>query len=77
MRFENMEAYNTWQAERQAGLKPPPPPGSTLQEDKADSGPESILSGKVVKYCDEHGFTCQCFRKSRKAIAFLVPGLPD
>ena len=46
-------------------------------EDIPDQGRESVLSGKIVKYCKEHGYPCQCFRQSRKAKGFLVPGLPD
>ena len=48
-----------------------------ITEDKADPEPESILMGKIMKYCKNEGFPCQCFRPSRKAIGFLVPGWPD
>ena len=39
--------------------------------------PESILAGKIMQYCKNEGYPCQCFRPSRKAIGFLVPGWPD
>lgn len=47
------------------------------EEDKPDPGPESVLQGKIMKYCKQEGFPCQCFRKSKKAKGFLVPGWPD
>ena len=50
------------------------PPESTETPDK---GKESVLAGKIVKHCKEHGYPCQCFRQSKKARGFLVPGLPD
>ncbi len=43
----------------------------------ADEGPESLLQGKIVKYCKDHGYPCLSFRQSRKAEGFLVPGWPD
>lgn len=46
-------------------------------KDKPDPGPESILMGKIMKYCKNEGFPCQCFRPSRRAIGMLVPGWPD
>jgi len=53
-------------------------PAANLEEDhEADSGPESKLQGKIMQWCKEHGFPCQCFRMSRKARGFLVPGWPD
>jgi len=53
-------------------------PQSTISNSEvADQGPESKLARKIVKYCDEHGFVCQCFRQSKKAKGFLMPGLPD
>lgn len=53
------------------------PESSFSEEDIPDQGPESILAGKIVKHCKEHGWPCQCFRQSKKAKGFLVPGLPD
>jgi hypothetical protein len=47
------------------------------EEDVPDEGPESILQGKIMKYCKESGFPCLCFRQSKKAKDFLVPGWPD
>lgn len=47
------------------------------EEDIPDPGPESVLQGKIMQYCKESGFPCQCFRKSQKARKFLVPGWPD
>lgn len=44
---------------------------------ESDTGPESRLQGKIMSYCKENGFPCQCFRKSKKARGFLVPGWPD
>lgn len=44
---------------------------------KPDEGPESRLQGKIMKYAKDHGFPCQCFRRSIKAKKFLVPGWPD
>ena len=73
MRFENMDAYNTWQAERQTGLKPPSAPGSTLQEDKADSGPESKLQSKILKWAKDKGFPIFHDWSRKKNI----PGWPD
>ena len=46
-------------------------------EESADPGLESELMGKVIAYCKQEGFPCQCFRPSRKAVNFLVPGWPD
>jgi len=43
-------------AEYMASMAPCMPRGSTLLEDKADSGPESVLSRKIVKYCSEYGY---------------------
>ena len=45
--------------------------------DEPDPGPESVLQGKIMKYCKESGFPCLCFRQSKKAKGFLVPGWPD
>ncbi|RLB94063.1 MAG: hypothetical protein DRH26_02235 [Deltaproteobacteria bacterium] len=53
------------------------PPAVLDTGEVADEGPESLLQGKIVKYCQEHGLPCQCFRQSRKARGFLVPGWPD
>ena len=49
----------------------------TSNDGESDTELESRLQGKIMKYCKENGFPCQCFRKSRKAIGFLVPGWPD
>jgi len=38
---------------------------------------EAELMGRVMLYCKQEGFPCQCFRASRKAKGFLVPGWPD
>ena len=46
-------------------------------DDIPDPGPEEVLAGKIMKFCKEHGFPHQCFRKSQKAKAFLTPGLTD
>ena len=70
MRWTN-EQYEEWQATQNARE-------STFKaEDIPDIGKEEVLQGKILKWAKERGFPCQCFRKSRKAIAFLVPGLPD
>ena len=76
MRWSENQAKQ-YMAEYMLSKAPKSPPGSTLPEDKADEGPESSLSRKIVKYCKEHGFPCQCFRQSKKAKGFLVPGLTD
>ena len=66
-----VEAY---MAEYEAKMRPQ----STISnQDIPDQGPEANLARKIVKYCDEHGFVCQCFRQSKKAKGFLMPGLPD
>ena len=57
--------------------QPEPRPCTFPEDDITDRGPESVLAGKILKYCDEHGYPCQCYRKSKKAYAFLVPGWPD
>ena len=46
-------------------------------ETEPDPGPESSLSGKITKWAKDHGYPCQCFRQSRKARGFTVPGWPD
>ena len=46
-------------------------------KDTPDVGPELKLAGKIMKWAKEHGYPCQCFRQSRKAKSFLVPGWPD
>ena len=45
--------------------------------EKSDPGGESVLMGRIMKYCKQEGFPAQCFRPSRKAIGFLTPGWPD
>jgi len=47
------------------------------EEDTPDPGPESVLQSKIMKYCKDNGFPCLCFRPSKKAKGFLVPGWPD
>jgi len=47
------------------------------EDDKPDEGPESVLQGKIMQWAKQHAYPCQCFRRSRKAKKFLVPGLPD
>ncbi len=44
---------------------------------EADPEPESALMGKIMKFCKLEGYPAQCFRSSRKAVGFLVPGWPD
>ena len=44
---------------------------------KADPGSEHRLMARIMKYCKEQGFPCQCFRQSIKAKGFLVPGWMD
>lgn len=46
-------------------------------QEKADEGKESRLAGKIMKDCKDLGWPCQCFRQSRKARGFLVPGWWD
>ena len=43
----------------------------------ADPEPESALMSKIMKFCKLEGYPAQCFRSSRKAVGFLVPGWPD
>lgn len=50
---------------------------SPTGKDTPDEGPESRLQGKIQKWCKDWGRPCQCFRKSRKAHAFLIPGWVD
>ena len=57
-------------AEKKKGKKAP-----TIE--KADPGGESILMGRIMKFCKNEGFPTQCFRPSRRAIGFLTPGWPD
>lgn len=52
-------------------------PGAEPPASEADEGPESGLQGKIQKYCKDHGFPCQCNRKSRKAKGFLTKGWFD
>lgn len=47
------------------------------EEHEPDPGPEEVLAGKIMKYCNDNGFPHQCFRKSQKAKGFLSPGLTD
>lgn len=47
------------------------------QIEQADKGKESRLAGKIMQDCKDLGWPCQCFRQSRKAIGFLVPGWWD
>ena len=47
------------------------------EQDKPDPGKESKLQGKIMSHCKEWGWVCQCFRQSKKARGFLIPGLPD
>jgi hypothetical protein len=47
------------------------------EPEEADEGKESVLAGKMMKWCKEHGFPCQCNRMSIKARGFVVPGWPD
>jgi len=75
-----MDEYNAWQAERDANMKASERPRSTwpaLPEGKADSGKESVLRRKISKWALGEGIPCQCFRQSKKAKGFLVPGWPD
>ena len=46
-------------------------------DDVADDGEESILQGKIIDWADRHGYPVLCFRQSKKAKGFLVPGWPD
>lgn len=57
--------------DRKLGRLPPE------EDHQADPGPEDILAGKIMKWCHDRGYPCQCFRKSIKAKGFLVPGWPD
>jgi len=47
------------------------------KDDTPDPGPESKLQAKIAKWAKDHGYPCQCFRQSKKAKGFLVPGWPD
>ena len=76
MRWSEDQAKQ-YMAEYMVSKAPYSPPGSTTQEDKADEGTESKLSAKIIKWANEHAFPCQCFRQSKKARGFLVPGWPD
>lgn len=53
------------------------PMPADLVVDVPDEGPESTLQGKIMKWAKDRGYPCQCFKQSRKAIGFLVPGWPD
>ena len=46
-------------------------------ETPPDVGSESVLQGKIVKWCKDRGYPCLSFRQSRKAKGFLTPGWPD
>lgn len=65
---EYIENVKSWSGNHKADNDSPETP---------DEGPESLLAGKIMKYCKDHGFPCQCFRQSKKAKGFLVPGLTD
>lgn len=39
--------------------------------------PESVLQGKIVAYCNGHGYPCLSFSQSRKARGFLRAGWCD
>lgn len=71
--FKNFEEYQAWNIEYQASLKPPAPPGSTLPEEKADSGPESELQSKIIKWSLDKGYPVFHDRSRKKNI----PGWPD
>lgn len=58
---------------RQSKLAEQWDPDKIPQEEES----ESKLAGKIMKWSKEHGYPCQCFRRSIKAKAFLVPGWPD
>ena len=73
MRFKDMDAYNTWQAERDVNMKASEPPSSTLPKDKADSGPESKLQAKILKWAKDKGYPVFHDRSRKKN----VPGWPD
>ena len=42
-----------------------------------DLGPESMLQSKIQVWAKDKGVPCLCFRQSKKAAGFLVPGWPD
>jgi len=63
-------------AEYMASMAPYMPQGSTLPEGE-DSGPESVLSRKIVKYCSEHAFPCLCFPQTKDVRKFLPSGWTD
>ncbi len=50
-------------------------PGWAVQE--ADPGPESILQGKIEKWCRDWGRPCLSFRQSKHAKRLLPAGWPD
>ena len=69
MRWTQAE-YDAWDAKVR-------PAREKTDRQEADPGPESVLQNKIKKWANDNGYVCQCFRQSRKARGFLVPGLPD
>lgn len=47
------------------------------REEEPDPGPESDLQGKIMKWATDNGYPCLCFKQSKQARGFLVPGWPD
>ena len=79
MRFKSEEDYQQFLRLRELESRRVKAILQTLPDadETPDPGPESVLAGKIVKYCKDHGYPCQCFRKSKKAKGFLVKGLTD
>ena len=59
MRFGTQQDVEKYLVEYQQkmGIKPPVV-GHEMPEYKASEWPESVLQGKIVKYCKEHGYPC-------------------
>ena len=68
-----MKFNEAWVAQHMNKFKKPDPDAP----EKADQGPESVLQGKINKWCNEHGFPKHSFRRSKKAKGFIDPGMPD
>ena len=53
------------------------PAGTPTPEPPTSDEPESTLQKNIVRWAKRKGYPCQCFRQSRKARGFLVPGWFD
>ena len=67
------EKAKDYMAEYMISMAPRTPPGSTLPEGKADSGKESKLQSKIIKWANDKGYPVFHDRSRKKNI----PGWPD